>query len=157
MVIVERGYGWFAGAFGGLVLFLYGIVPTFQPSNFGRVYAAYGGIFVVMAIIWGFFFEKVIPDIYDIARTIITSIGVIIIFYYPRKDESKVGITSPHPNDCFRINFYHILAICSSSYRRNRWRLSCMVMVERKKKNNIWIVGRFYPISIRYCSNVSAF
>ena len=58
------------------------------------VYAAYGGIFVVMVIIWGFFFEKIIPDIKDIAGTIITSIGVIIIFYYPRKDESKVGITS---------------------------------------------------------------
>ncbi len=91
---LREGYGWFAGAFGGLVLFLYGIVPTFQPSNFGRAYAAYGGIFVVMAIIWGFFFEKIIPDIYDLAGTIITSIGVIIIFYYPRKDESKVGITS---------------------------------------------------------------
>ena len=82
------------GLLGGFILFLYGIVPTFQPSNFGRVYAAYGGIFVVMAIIWGFFFEKIIPDIYDIMGTIITSIGVIIIFYYPRKDESKVGITS---------------------------------------------------------------
>ena len=33
---LREGYSWFIGAFGGLVLFLYGIVPTFQPSNFGR-------------------------------------------------------------------------------------------------------------------------
>ena len=39
------------GLIGGFMLFLYGIIPTFQPSNFGRVYAAYGGIFVVMALI----------------------------------------------------------------------------------------------------------
>ncbi len=47
---LRESYSWIAGAFSGLVLFLYGIIPTFQPSNFGRVYAAYGGIFVVMAI-----------------------------------------------------------------------------------------------------------
>jgi small multidrug resistance family-3 protein len=43
---------------GGIILFLYGIIPTFQPSNFGRVYAAYGGIFVMMAIIWGLIMDK---------------------------------------------------------------------------------------------------
>jgi small multidrug resistance family-3 protein len=91
---VREDYSWIAGALGGLVLFLYGIIPTFQPSNFGRVYAAYGGIFIVMALLWGFVFENVIPDIYDIIGTIIASIGVILIFYYPRKNESKFGITS---------------------------------------------------------------
>ena len=39
------------GLFGGIVLFLYGIIPTLQPSNFGRVYAAYGGIFIISAVI----------------------------------------------------------------------------------------------------------
>jgi small multidrug resistance family-3 protein len=91
---LREDYSWIAGALGGLVLFLYGIIPTFQPSNFGRVYAAYGGIFIVMALLWGFVFENVIPDIYDIIGTIIASIGVILIFYYPRKNESKFGITS---------------------------------------------------------------
>jgi small multidrug resistance family-3 protein len=28
-------------------------VPTYQPAHFGRVYAAYGGIFVVLSILWG--------------------------------------------------------------------------------------------------------
>ena len=38
---------------GAAVLILYGILPTFQPANFGRVYAAYGGVFIVLSIIWG--------------------------------------------------------------------------------------------------------
>jgi len=84
---------WIAGVLGGFILFLYGVIPTFQKSNFGRVYAAYGGIFIVMALLWGFVFQGVIPDKYDIAGTIIASIGVIIIFYYPRKGENKVGNT----------------------------------------------------------------
>ena len=83
---------------GGFILFLYGVIPTFQKSNFGRVYAAYGGIFIVMALLWGFIFQGIVPDKYDIIGTIIASIGVIIIFYYPRKGENKVGIT-PNSSD----------------------------------------------------------
>ena len=65
-------------------LFLYGIVPTFQPSNFGMVYAAYGGIFVVMAIIWGFLVDKKRPDKYEIIGGIVVLFGTSIIFYAPR-------------------------------------------------------------------------
>jgi len=46
---------------GGVILVLYGIVATFQPANFGRVYAAYGGIFIVMAILWGWVIDKKTP------------------------------------------------------------------------------------------------
>ena len=49
---------WILGIVGGFVLFLYGIVPTFQPSHFHRIYAAYGGIFIVMALFWGWIFES---------------------------------------------------------------------------------------------------
>ena len=43
------------GVMAGIVLVLYGVIPTLQPAafNFGRVYAAYGGIFVVLSILWG--------------------------------------------------------------------------------------------------------
>lgn len=41
------------GVFGGFLLFLYGVLPTFQPAHFGRVYAAYGGVFVVLSLLWG--------------------------------------------------------------------------------------------------------
>ncbi len=46
------------GLIGGVVLFLYGIVPTLQPSHFGRTYAAYGGIFIISSIIWGMIVDK---------------------------------------------------------------------------------------------------
>lgn len=72
------------GLTGGLILFVYGLVPTLQPSNFGRVYAAYGGIFVVMAIIWGLIIDKKRPDKYEIIGGIIVLLGASIIFYFPR-------------------------------------------------------------------------
>ena len=49
------------GALGGLVLFLYGIVPTFQPAHFGRVYAAYGGVFVLLSLLWGWRIDGTAP------------------------------------------------------------------------------------------------
>jgi Uncharacterized conserved protein len=78
------------GALGGLVLFLYGLVPTFQPSHFHRIYAAYGGVFIVMALLWGWILEKIPPDRYDILGVIIALAGVAIIFYMPRKGEKAV-------------------------------------------------------------------
>ncbi len=47
-----------------------------------------------MALFWGFFFEGIIPDTYDIVGTVIASIGAIIIFHYPRKEGDKIGISS---------------------------------------------------------------
>jgi small multidrug resistance family-3 protein len=41
---------WFA-LIGVLVLVLYGIIPTLQPAHFGRVYAAYGGVFIVLSFL----------------------------------------------------------------------------------------------------------
>jgi small multidrug resistance family-3 protein len=53
------------GALGGIILFVYGIIPTLQPAEFGRVYAAYGGIFIVSSIIWGRLVDKKKPDAYE--------------------------------------------------------------------------------------------
>ena len=72
------------GLIGGIILFVYGIIPTLQPSNFGRVYAAYGGIFVVMAIIWGLIVDKKRPDRFEIIGGIVVLVGASIIFYAPR-------------------------------------------------------------------------
>jgi small multidrug resistance family-3 protein len=72
------------GLIGGIILFVYGIIPTLQPSNFGRVYAAYGGIFVVMAIIWGLIIDKKRPDRFEIIGGIVVLVGASIIFYAPR-------------------------------------------------------------------------
>ncbi|SNQ59523.1 YnfA family protein [Candidatus Methanoperedens nitratireducens] len=74
---------WFA-LFGAVVLVLYGIIPTFQPANFGRVYAAYGGIFIVLAILWGWQIDKIAPDKFDLIGGLIALTGMLIIMYWPR-------------------------------------------------------------------------
>jgi small multidrug resistance family-3 protein len=86
---LREGMSWIIGALGGFVLFLYGVVPTFQPSHFHRIYAAYGGIFISMAVIWGWIFEGIAPDRFDIIGAGIALAGVAIIFYMPRKGEEK--------------------------------------------------------------------
>ena len=67
-------------------LILYGIIPTLQPenSNFGRVYATYGGIFIVLSILWGWKVDNIIPDKFDLIGGFIALIGVLIIMYAPR-------------------------------------------------------------------------
>ena len=87
---LRDGMSWLLGALGGLVLFLYGIVPTLQPSHFHRVYAAYGGVFIVMALLWGWIFEGSAPDRFDIIGAAIALTGVAIIFYMPREGEKKI-------------------------------------------------------------------
>jgi small multidrug resistance family-3 protein len=87
---LRDGMSWMVGALGGFVLFLYGIVPTFQPSHFHRIYAAYGGIFIVMAVICGSIFEGIAQDRFDIIGAAIALVGVAIIFYMPRKGEESV-------------------------------------------------------------------
>ena len=72
------------GIVGALILFSYGIIPTLQPGNFGRVYAAYGGIFVIVSIIWGFWIDNKKPDRFEIIGSVIVLIGVAIMFYFPR-------------------------------------------------------------------------
>ena len=69
---------------GGITLFVYGMIPTLQPANFGRVYAAYGGIFIISSIIWGMVVDKKRPDRYEIVGSFIAVFGAIIIFYTPR-------------------------------------------------------------------------
>ena len=69
---------------GAIILFIYGIIPTLQPAHFGRVYAAYGGIFIISSIIWGRIVDKKKPDRYEIIGSIVVVIGAVIIFYAPR-------------------------------------------------------------------------
>ena len=74
---------WYA-ATGGIILFLYGVIPTLQPANFGRVYAAYGGVFIILSILWGWKIDRVIPDRFDIIGGLLALAGVSIIMYWPR-------------------------------------------------------------------------
>lgn len=81
---LRDGRGAVLGAAGGLVLFLYGVVPTFQPAHFGRVYAAYGGVFVVLSLLWGWRFDGNVPDRFDWIGAALCLVGVAVIMYAPR-------------------------------------------------------------------------
>lgn len=76
--------GWGVGILGGIILILYGIIPTLQKANFGRVYAAYGGVFVVMSLLWGWYFDKTVPDFPDVLGALLCLVGVAVIMYWPR-------------------------------------------------------------------------
>jgi small multidrug resistance family-3 protein len=80
----RNGAPWSIGVLGAAVLFLYGIVPTYQPAHFGRAYAAYGGIFVVLSILWGWGLDRIAPDRYDLLGAAICLAGVAVIMYWPR-------------------------------------------------------------------------
>lgn len=69
---------------GAVVLVLYGVIPTLQPASFGRVYAAYGGVFVVLSILWGWRIDKISPDRFDLIGGAVALVGVFIIMYWPR-------------------------------------------------------------------------
>jgi len=72
------------GILGGAILVLYGVVATLQTSNFARVYATYGGFFIVMSLLWAMKFDHFSPDKYDIIGAAIALTGVCIIYYTPR-------------------------------------------------------------------------
>lgn len=80
----RNGRAWFFGALGALILVLYGVIPTYQTAHFGRVYAAYGGVFVVMSVLWGWAVDRVLPDHYDLIGALVCILGVGIIMYAPR-------------------------------------------------------------------------
>jgi small multidrug resistance family-3 protein len=82
---VREGRGALAIVLGGLALIAYGFVATFQPdSHFGRILAAYGGVFVVGSLAWGYVFDGFRPDRYDLTGAAICLLGVVIIMYAPR-------------------------------------------------------------------------
>ena len=72
------------GILGALALIAYGIVPTYQAAHFGRVYAAYGGAFVVLSLLWGWAIDRVAPDRYDVVGACLCLAGVAVIMYTPR-------------------------------------------------------------------------
>ncbi|MFC4078004.1 YnfA family protein [Salinithrix halophila] len=73
------------GLAGGLALALYGVIATFQTfPSFGRVYAAYGGVFIVMSVVWGWGIDKKTPDFYDWIGAGICLIGVSVMLWGPR-------------------------------------------------------------------------
>jgi small multidrug resistance family-3 protein len=79
----HKGLLWIGG--GVVALGLYGFVATLQPdANFGRILAAYGGIFVAGSLAWGMIVDKFEPDRWDLIGAVVCLLGVAVIMYAPR-------------------------------------------------------------------------
>jgi small multidrug resistance family-3 protein len=79
----HRGW-WWIGA-GAVSLGAYGFVAAFQPdAHFGRVLAAYGGVFIAGSLIWGVIADRFRPDRWDVIGALVCLGGVGLIMYGPR-------------------------------------------------------------------------
>ncbi len=79
----HRGWIWIGS--GILALGIYGFVATLQPdANFGRILAAYGGVFVAGSLAWGMVVDGFKPDRYDVVGALVCLVGVAVIMYAPR-------------------------------------------------------------------------
>lgn len=81
----QRGWAWIGG--GVIALGLYGFVATLQPdAEFGRILAAYGGVFVAGSIAWGMVADGYRPTRWDVVGALICLAGMAVIMYAPRND-----------------------------------------------------------------------
>lgn len=79
----HRGWLWIGA--GVIALGIYGFVATLQPdANFGRILAAYGGVFVAGSLLWGMAMDGFRPDRYDVTGALLCLLGVAVIMYAPR-------------------------------------------------------------------------
>jgi small multidrug resistance family-3 protein len=82
---VREHRGWIWMGAGVIALGVYGFVATLQPdAHFGRILAAYGGIFVAGSLLWGVALDGFRPDRWDVAGALICLAGVAVIMYAPR-------------------------------------------------------------------------
>jgi small multidrug resistance family-3 protein len=81
----HRGLWWIAA--GVIALGAYGFVATFQPdTHFGRILAAYGGVFVAGSLAWGMLVDGFRPDRWDLIGAALCLAGVAVIMYAPRSN-----------------------------------------------------------------------
>ncbi|ETZ89617.1 hypothetical protein L829_3194 [Mycobacteroides abscessus MAB_030201_1075] len=79
----HRGWAWMG--LGAIALGAYGFVATLQPdAHFGRILAAYGGIFVAGSLLWGIALDGFRPDRWDVIGALVCLAGVGVIMYMPR-------------------------------------------------------------------------
>jgi len=79
----HRGVAWIGA--GVVALGVYGFVATLQPdAHFGRILAAYGGVFVVGSLLWGVVLDGFRPDRFDLIGAGLCLVGVVVIMYAPR-------------------------------------------------------------------------
>nr|WP_028060689.1 YnfA family protein [Candidatus Solirubrobacter pratensis] len=82
---IKDGRGPLFALAGAVALAGYGAIAALQPdAHFGRVLAAYGGVFIVGSLLWGVAFDGFRPDRYDVTGALVCLAGVALIMYAPR-------------------------------------------------------------------------
>lgn len=81
---VRENRGWLFALFGVVLLGAYGFIAAFQPdANFGRVLAAYGGVFVAGSLAWGIVVDGFKPTLWDYIGSAVSLAGAAIIIVAP--------------------------------------------------------------------------
>jgi small multidrug resistance family-3 protein len=76
---------WWYAITGSALLVCYGFLPCLQPmDSFGRIYAAYGGFFIVLSFLFGWALDGDRPDVGDVVGGTISLVGVCLILFWPR-------------------------------------------------------------------------
>ena len=82
--VVREGRAWWWAGLGVMALGAYGFIATLQPhASFGRILAAYGGVFVAGALVWGVVVIGSEPDRWDVIGALICLVGVSVITFAP--------------------------------------------------------------------------
>lgn len=82
---IREGKPWWWAGLGIAALGAYGFVATLQPdAHFGRILAAYGGVFVAGSLVWGVLVDGFRPDGWDVAGAAVCLAGVAVIMFAPR-------------------------------------------------------------------------
>ena len=69
---------------GALSLALFAWLLTLHPTGAARTYAAYGGVYVTVAILWHWLIEGQRPDRWDLVGASVCLFGMSIIAFAPR-------------------------------------------------------------------------
>ncbi|MEW5316388.1 MAG: hypothetical protein WDW38_007765 [Sanguina aurantia] len=83
---IRNNKPWYYALAGSAVLIAYGFIPTLQPNGaaFARVYAVYGGVFILLSYAWGWAVDKERPDLGDWIGTALAVTGVALAWFWPR-------------------------------------------------------------------------
>ena len=79
---LREGKSAWIGVAGAVILIVYGVLPTLQQeAAFGRVYAAYGGVFILLSLLWGWRVDGWQPDRFDLIGAGIAIVGVAVLLW----------------------------------------------------------------------------
>ena len=81
---LRESHPWTHGLAGAVLLAGFGVAMTFLPTHFGRAYASYGGVFIVLSLLWGWRVDGHPPDLIDAAGAGIILLGVAVMVAVPR-------------------------------------------------------------------------